>query len=84
MKHTDYLKLESQLKGQLARSHRGFFFLREAIVYAGVMALVLTIADATPWPLGRDSPFSRLVFILAWSLGMAWWELSRVSRFAES
>lgn len=78
MKYSEYLKLELQLKGQLARADRRLFFVRQTIVYAGVMALMLTIADATPWPLGHESPSGRLFFILAWSLALAWWELSRI------
>jgi len=78
MKYTEYLKVELQLKGQLGRANRRFFLLRETVMYAGVMALVLTIADATPWPLGHETPLGRLFFILVWSLAMASWELSRV------
>jgi hypothetical protein len=82
MKYSDYLKLEAQFTGELARSHRGFFLLRETIVWAGIMALVLTIADTTPWPLGNESPFGRLFFILMWSIAMAWIELNSVRRRA--
>jgi hypothetical protein len=78
MKYSEYLKFELQLKGQLSRSNSRFFLFRETIVWAGVMALVLTIAETTPWPLGQETPLGRLFFILVWSLAMAWWELSRI------
>jgi hypothetical protein len=77
MRYPEYLKLEWQSKAELSRSHRGFFLLRESIIWAGVMALVLTIFDATPWPLGHQNPFARLFIITVWAVGMSWWEMSR-------
>jgi hypothetical protein len=77
MTYSEYLKLEVQQKGQLLRAHRRFFLLREIFGFAGAMALVLTIADATPWSLGFEKPLARLFFITFWSVAMAWWQMGR-------
>jgi hypothetical protein len=78
MRHREFLKLEQEHKGQLLLASKWFLLLRETLVFAGAMALVLTIADATPWPLGHENPVSRVVFILMWAVIMAWIELSLV------
>ena len=78
MKYSEFLNLETQLNGQLARADRRLFVIRDILTWAGSIALVLTIADATPWPLGHERPIARLLFILMWSAAMAWWRLSRI------
>ena len=85
MNYNEYVKAELELKGQLARRDRRMYLVRETLFYAGAMALVLTISDATPWPLGDQRPLARPVFILAWAVAMAWWQFRRVrSSEAES
>lgn len=78
MNYNDYVGLENQAKAPLARRDRRMYLLRETISWAGIMALVLTIADATPGKLGDERPIARLAFILAWAVAMAWWQLRRV------
>lgn len=53
-------------------------FGRTLIHWAGMMALVLTIMDTTPWPLWHDRPWSRLIFIALWAATMAWWQPRRL------
>lgn len=77
MRYSEYVRNELPLKGLLARAGRGTYLIRETLSYAGAMALVLTVADATPWPLGHERPVARLVFVFMWSVAMAWWQLSR-------
>ena len=78
MNYTEYVKSEQELKGQLARRDRRMYLVRETVFYAGAMALVLTISDATPWPLGDQRPLARLVFIALWAVAMAYWQFRRV------
>lgn len=80
MKHSEYVEHEIQVKGQLARADRRTYLIRETLSWAGIMALVFTIADATPWPLGHERPIARLFIILGSSLAMTWVELSRLRR----
>lgn len=75
MKYSDYVKLDMQLKAQLAQRNQGMYLVREAICWAGAMALVLSITDATPWSLFEAQPLVRLGFILAWAIAMARWRL---------
>ena len=78
MNYSEYVKAEQELKGQLARRDRRMYLVRETVFYAGAMALVLTLSDATPWPLGDQRPLARLVFIVLWAVAMAYWQLRRV------
>ena len=78
MNYSEYVRAEMSLKAGLARKDRRMYLVRETLLYAGVMALVLTISDATPWPLGDERPLARLGFILIWSVAMAWWQFRRV------
>ena len=80
MNYNEYVRLENEAKAPLARRDRRMYMLRETVFWAGIMALVLTIADATPWQLGDDRPLARLAFILVWAVVMAWWQLRRARR----
>ena len=78
MNYNEYVKAEMELKGQLARRDRRMYLVRETLFYAGAMALVLVITDATPWSFASERPIWRLGFILFWAVAMAFWQLSRV------
>lgn len=84
MKRSEYIRLETQLKAQLVRVDQRLFLIREVLEFAGVIALVLTLADATPWPLWDRGSIARLVFIFAWAVAMAWWQLSRLRRAGDA
>ena len=78
MNYCEYVKFDRQLREQLARDNRKSYLFCETVLFAACMALMLTIMDATPRSLWKARPFERLVFILAWSLVMAWVELRRL------
>lgn len=60
---------------ELARAHPLRSLLVDTGRNAGVMALVLTLEDLTPWPLYAGEPWARVGFIAFWSVLMALWTL---------
>jgi hypothetical protein len=75
MRYAEFRKADAQLRGRLAHANPTLFFLIEVPQFAASMALGLVIADMLPWDvdLWRSEPFTRLLFILAWAIAMAFW-----------
>jgi hypothetical protein len=77
MAFLEWARRSQALRRDTAQSRPTLFFLLEVGRHAAVMALVIVVADTTPWPFQQGSPWARVWFIGAWSVLMAGWSLVR-------